>query len=68
MAPEVTLRSYDSAVDVWAVGVLLYELLTGKAPFAAKTDGRGIKGSSGATFGSPKHLILKLKILSRRCW
>ena len=26
-------ESYDNFVDVWAVGVLAYEMLTGKAPF-----------------------------------
>eukprot|EP00658_Telonema_sp_P-2_P079090 TRINITY_DN7568_c0_g2_i2.p1 TRINITY_DN7568_c0_g2~~TRINITY_DN7568_c0_g2_i2.p1 ORF type:complete len:462 (+),score=97.28 TRINITY_DN7568_c0_g2_i2:163-1548(+) len=35
MAPEVILRQpgYDQAVDWWAVGVLLYEMLVGRSPF-----------------------------------
>jgi serine/threonine protein kinase len=38
MAPEMIFRSeYDYRVDVWAVGVLLYELLHGTAPFKGKS-------------------------------
>lgn len=25
---------YDNSIDIWAIGVLAYELVTGKAPFA----------------------------------
>ena len=38
MAPEMIFRSeYDYRVDIWAVGVLLYELLHGTAPFKGKS-------------------------------
>ena len=34
MAPEIyNKQAYDSKVDIWAIGVLAYILLTGVAPF-----------------------------------
>ena len=32
-----SVQGYGTGVDVWAVGVLAWELVGGKAPFAAKT-------------------------------
>ncbi|XP_068204137.1 serine/threonine-protein kinase ULK3 [Palaemon carinicauda] len=38
MAPEIVLkRKYDAKVDLWSVGVILYECLFGKAPYSSKT-------------------------------
>ena len=38
MPPEVCLgKPYDSKADVWAVGVILYELITLKKPFESET-------------------------------
>lgn len=37
MAPEMILeKSYDYKIDIWALGVLLFELVHGKAPFQAE--------------------------------
>jgi serine/threonine-protein kinase ULK/ATG1 len=36
MAPEILLgRRYDSKVDLWSTGTILYQCLTGEAPFKA---------------------------------
>jgi len=42
IAPELVLGvKYDKSVDLWALGVLAYELLVGNAPFAeGHTDNR----------------------------
>ena len=38
MAPEV-IRSlqYDGKADLWSIGTIMYQCLTGKAPFQAQT-------------------------------
>ena len=34
ISPELLLgNSYDRQVDIWALGVMMYEFLTGKIPF-----------------------------------
>lgn len=38
IAPEVLAEDYDERCDVWSVGVLMYILLSGKAPFDGATD------------------------------
>ena len=43
MAPEILLkRDYNHKVDIWALGISIFELLTGKAPFYS-TSKRDLK-------------------------
>ena len=36
-SPEIlNSQNYDFQVDIWCIGILTYELLTGKAPFSGK--------------------------------
>ncbi|XP_061174418.1 serine/threonine-protein kinase ULK3-like [Saccostrea echinata] len=38
MAPEIICKGkYDSRVDLWSIGVIVYECLFGRAPFASRT-------------------------------
>jgi cGMP-dependent protein kinase len=59
--PEIILnQGHDEAVDCWALGVFVFELLTGKTPFATedssymRTYKLILKGIDDVTF--PKHL------------
>ncbi|CAL4943772.1 unnamed protein product [Urochloa decumbens] len=38
MAPEVFLRSYGPAADVWSAGIIVYLILCGRHPFPAPDD------------------------------
>lgn len=38
MAPEIVIdRRYDAKVDLWSVGIILYECLFGRAPYKSET-------------------------------
>eukprot|EP00551_Chaetoceros_affinis_P007316 CAMPEP_0203676442 /NCGR_PEP_ID=MMETSP0090-20130426/24550_1 /ASSEMBLY_ACC=CAM_ASM_001088 /TAXON_ID=426623 /ORGANISM="Chaetoceros affinis, Strain CCMP159" /LENGTH=545 /DNA_ID=CAMNT_0050542985 /DNA_START=161 /DNA_END=1798 /DNA_ORIENTATION=+ len=42
IAPEVLRGSYDEKVDIWAVGVITYLLLSGDAPFGGCCEGENV--------------------------
>ena len=39
MAPEISTGNYNRQIDVYAAGVILYEMLTGKVPFDGDSAG-----------------------------
>jgi TM2 domain-containing membrane protein YozV len=39
MAPEIGSGNYDRTIDIYALGVILYEMLLGRVPFAGATMG-----------------------------
>src|SRR5262249_66171 len=39
MAPEISTGNYGKQIDVYACGILLYEMLTGKVPFDGESPG-----------------------------
>jgi serine/threonine protein kinase len=42
MAPEIIVeKPYNKAIDVWSLGILLYELLHSYSPFRAKSSNHG---------------------------
>ncbi|MCS7468316.1 serine/threonine protein kinase [Stieleria sp. ICT_E10.1] len=39
MAPEISMGRYDKTVDLYALGVMLFEMLTGEPPFVGESVG-----------------------------
>ena len=39
MAPEISTGNYNKQVDIYAAGIILYEMLTGRVPFDGESAG-----------------------------
>lgn len=54
VAPEVVKREkYGPAVDMWAVGVLLYIMLSGKMPFYGRDDNACLRMTASGKYNMP---------------
>jgi p70 ribosomal S6 kinase len=39
MSPEVVLKkNYNANIDVWSLGILLFEMITGNTPFVGSSN------------------------------
>lgn len=75
MAPEVALRqAYNEKVDVYSFGILLWQLLSGEAPFAGmgreQHMERVVHGGQRPSLSAIAHLSLpeSLTRLLEQCW
>jgi aurora kinase len=54
--------SYNSEIDVWAIGVLAFELLTGRPPFYHSSRQMTIKNIQKGDLEMPKGLSLNAQV------
>lgn len=49
LSPEMIRgEKYDESVDIWAIGIIMYELLVGKPPFEAPVSAASVSFYVGA--------------------
>ena len=75
MSPEMILRKqHNHKVDVWSIGILLFELIEGHAPFRGQTQDEILEGMKKPMFFSDDfsqeevdliHRILKVDPMER---
>lgn len=71
MAPELIIRiSYDpNKMEVWALGICLYKLLTGKFPFTGKSDEELNRNLKEKVVNYPEYLSAEAtELLQKMLW
>ena len=62
MAPEILNgQQYDSKVDVWSLGAMFYEMLTGFTPFTGRNQIDLIRNLEKGNYLFPKAISLSLE-------
>ena len=62
-APEVIMSlQYDAKADLWSVGTIVYQCLTGKAPFQAQTPQQLKQFYEKNANLAPKYVLNTIKI------
>lgn len=60
-------NSHDFKVDIWALGVLTYELAVGKTPFEENSRAETVNKIVAESISFPAHLSSDFKKFVRRC-
>ncbi|EGT57890.1 hypothetical protein CAEBREN_05553 [Caenorhabditis brenneri] len=64
MAPEILNKTpYGHSVDIWALGVVMYDMLTGGPPFYGNTDAEQIDNIKRGKIPMPSHISPDGKIV-----
>ena len=65
MPPEIVSKVayYGKPADVWALGILLFKMLTGNFPFKGRNDRELFRKIKQGKFSYPKHVSQELRTL-----
>lgn len=66
IAPEVLKEEYGVECDIWSLGVVIYQMITGKMPFEGKNMDRIFASIKSGKFDMPDHLSDDAKDLLKK--